>query len=106
MNNRLPRVFVNKITSIKNNEKVSYGYNDVREAKPNKYETFDEKDNISQKVRRIFNSPNYIFKIKVNLKTKEGTFIKTLIGKNSTSLITIDNEKIPLIDVLDISICD
>ena len=50
----------------------------------------------------IFNSSDYIYKADVEIKLKNVTVTKRIVGRNSTHLITIDNELIPLTDIIDI----
>lgn len=50
----------------------------------------------------IFNSPGYVYKANVIVKLNSGTVNKKIIGKNNTQIITIDNELIPIKDILDI----
>jgi len=102
MNKKLPGVFQNKINKkINNNESVFYGRKSEIE--------MDRKDrvigkNINQKISDIFNSIKYVYKIDVLITTKDGKEVKTLIGKNYNSLITIDNEIIPISNIIDIEI--
>lgn len=58
--------------------------------------------NINQKINEVFNSSNYIYKADVELTLKSGTVVKRIVGRNSTHLITIENELIPISDVIDI----
>lgn len=92
--NKIPKVFEGKVESDGNNEKVYY------KSKPEIKETSNK--NINQKISEIFNSSNYIYKAKTNIKLKSGWTEKTIIGKNSTHLITMENELIPITDILDI----
>ena len=57
---------------------------------------------ILQKINSIFTSSNYIYKADVEIKLKDKTINKRVIGKNKTHLITIDNELISISDILDI----
>ena len=58
--------------------------------------------NINQKINEVFNSSNYIYKADVELTLKSGTVVKRIVGRKSTHLITIENELIPISDVIDI----
>lgn len=58
--------------------------------------------NINQKINEVFNSSNYIYKADVELTLKSGTVVKRIVGRNSSHLITIENELIPISDVIDI----
>ena len=50
----------------------------------------------------MFNSTSYIYKADVKITLKNGSISKRIVGRNSTHLITIDNELIPITDILDI----
>lgn len=61
-----------------------------------------EYKNINQKINAIFNAPNYIYKADVEITLKSGKVTKKIVGKNTTHLITMENELIPLTDIIDI----
>ena len=95
---KLPSVFKNTLSKdINNNDRV--------------YTTFQSKDieenetqglNVLQKINLIFNSSNYVYKANVDIKLKDKTITKQIIGKNKTHLITKENELIPITDIIDI----
>ena len=100
LDKKIPKVFANNISSKGNNEGVFYSSHDeVKEEV-----TFDESPskNVNQKIRDIFNSSSYVYKADAIIKLKSGTVVKRIIGKNSTHLITMDNDLIPISDILDI----
>lgn len=109
MEKKLPKVFANKIDkSLDNNKNVFYSANDVdmdvrsdniSNAKSN-YEIKGQ--NVNQKINSIFTSTRYVYKADVDITTKEGKISKRVIGRNSTHLITIDNELVPITDIIDI----
>lgn len=108
MEKKLPKVFANKIDkSLNNNKDVFYsakGDNfDVRSSDSSNERTFEVKgQNVNQKINSIFSSPRYVYKADVDITTKDGKISKKIIGRNSTHLITIDNELIPVTDIIDI----
>lgn len=103
MEKKLPGIFANKIDKpLANNTKVAYGMKEEPQKKAVKEKPLVEK-NIHQKLREIFASPRYVYKADVKIVTKEGTIQKKIIGQNQTHLITIDNDLIPISDVMDIS---
>ena len=57
---------------------------------------------INKKIRDIFNSSSYLYRANVVITFKNGEVTKKIIGKNNNQLITIDNELIPIDDILDI----
>ena len=93
----LPKVFKNQINkSFTNNEKVFYSNNKVTEEK-----TKDDK-NIVQKINAIFSSPNYIYKANVEITLKDKILNTRIIGRNKSFIITMDNNLIPIKDIIDI----
>ena len=102
MDKKLPGIYANKVGgNIGNNKQVFYS-ND-REIGDRGSETMTKiEKNINQKINEIFNSTNYIYKADVELRLKSGTVNKRIVGKNAVHLITIENELIPIADILDI----
>lgn len=109
MDKKLPHVFANKLEKeFKNNEKIYYS-NMTNNSNSNpgvkaETETRSKNNNlnVNQKINNIFNSNRYVYKADVNITTKSGVLNKKIIGQNSLYLITIDNELIPISDILDI----
>jgi len=102
MEKKLPKVFANTIDKeLKNNESVFYEKMKEKEEteirQVNKYDL-----SISQKINKIFGSSKYVYKADVDIKTKDGTFSKKVIGRNKNQLITIENELINIDDIIDI----
>lgn len=106
MKKELPKVFANKIDKVlTNNERVSYGLNEKEEpllTKNPKSIIEKRKMNVNQKIDAIFNSPGYVYKANVSIKLNTGLVTKQIIGKNNTHIITINNELIPIKDIIDI----
>ncbi len=91
------KVFVNRIDKkIHNNEEVYYSKEE------RKKDVKKITKNVYQKINDIFTSKNYIYKADVVIVTKDSTLNKTIIGKNKNHLITIDNELIPISEIVDI----
>ena len=96
----LPKVFHNNINkTFNNNEKVFYSNN----TKENSIieEKKDDK-NILQKINEIFASPNYVYKANVEITLKDKKVTKRIIGRNKEFIITMDNDLIPIKDIVDI----
>ena len=93
----LPKVFHNKINKkINNNSNVFYSSNkDSNEDKSNE-------KNIIQKINQIFSSPNYVYKANVEITLKDRKIEKRIIGRNRNYIITMDNDLIPIVDIIDI----
>lgn len=98
MKKELPRVYGLNVDHD-TNSKMSY--NKFEEEKK---ERFVYETTVPQKIKEIFNSVNYIYKVDVIIETKEGSFKKRIIGRTNNYLITIDNERIAIDDIIDIYI--
>lgn len=112
MERKLPGVFVNKIEKrINNNETVYYTSNQnheqstsVKESAVVQKKIGSIEPNIKQKINELFKSVNYIYKLDVSITLKDQKITKRIIGYNSQDLITFDNERIPIQDILDIEV--
>ena len=104
----LPKMYRNKIErEINNNEKIFCTMYNTTNDIENKREDRNIRNNnktVEQKIADIFNSPNYIYKIDVVIKTDTDTKNKRIVGKTKTNLITIDSEYIPINTIRDIYI--
>lgn len=90
---RKPKVFQNIISKkIDNNRNCSVTRSNEA------YESAD----VTTKINNIFNSKDYIYKANVVIKLNSGSVEKQIIGKKDDNLLTIDNEIIPIKDILDI----
>lgn len=107
----LPKMYHNKIDKeINNNEKIfSTMFVEDKNtffSKEDRGSIEIKKDNytVEQKIAKIFNSPNYIYKIDVMIVTEQSSSKKRIVGKTKTNLITMDNEYIPINTIRDIYI--
>ena len=108
MNKKLPGVFPGKIKKNSGNNKQVF-YSDKESdamVMVNKEENEEFpvriKKNVNQKINEILNSPSYVYKADVVIKLKDKTVNKRIVGRNNSHLITIENELIPITDVVDI----
>lgn len=103
MNKKLPGVFVNKNTGvIKNNKEQFYSKEEVSSNKDNIMNDNIKMIMVRKKINDLFNSDNFVYKVKAIITTSEGDKEYTLIAKNNDSLLTINNESIPISEILDI----
>lgn len=91
----LPRVFQNKDININTNNYQEYFYSSNSNIIKNN-------TNIKDKINKIFNNRDYIYKINVIIETIDNKKEYTLIGKTSKKLITLDNELINIDSIIDI----
>lgn len=94
----LPNVFQNRnIGNINNDQEIFYGNKETIPIKQVK------KIDIDQKIKQLFQSKNYVYKLNVSITTNTNTFDSVIIGKSNNNLITIDNELIPIKNIIDIN---
>lgn len=90
MKNKLPKIF--KAQSNKNfNNNENYFYGEYR-SKKNKV-TIDDLFKI-----------NEIYRTNIKLLLKDKTITKTIIGRTQNNLITLDNEIIPISEIIEIEL--
>ncbi len=80
------RTIINNNNSINNNSSINNF---------SKYE-------VNKKINDIFNSSDYVYKVDVTIVTEDGEYKKRVVGRVKDSLITMDNEKIPIDSIIDI----
>lgn len=101
--NKLPKVYVNKISSKSvNNEEVFYSNEGKSVSKTLDSSSVVNNLLVQKKINDIFNSPNFVYKVNVILTLKDGKREETLIAKTTDSVLTIDNKVIPIKDILGI----
>lgn len=105
MEKKLPEIFHNKIDKkLENNKSVFYSReSESRTQKENNEYSKENKLNIYQKINQIFSSPNYVYKADVFIKLKDKEITTKIIGRNENFLITMDNQLIPITDIIDIT---
>ncbi|MCX4365994.1 MAG: hypothetical protein OSJ70_09530 [Bacilli bacterium] len=91
----LPNVFQNKKIEIKDTpQELFYGNRIIPK------ET--EKKDIKTTIKNLFQSKNYVYKLDVLIETKNNTLDTSIVGQTNNHLITINNELIPIRDIIDI----
>lgn len=99
----LPKVFRNNNTGvIKNNVEQYYSKEDNLKTNLELTNGNMKPIIIKKKINDIFNSSAFIYKVNVIITTVDGDKECTLIAKNNDSLLTLNNEKILISDILDI----
>lgn len=101
MDKKLPKVFANKFDKkISNNNTVFYS---ASKEKSNALAN-NKAININKKISNIFNSNSFVYKKEVKIILHDQSVVKQVIGRNQKNLITIDNELIPIKDIIDIEV--
>lgn len=89
-------LFVNKFDKeFRNNEKVYY-------SKGNNIEKKLSKIDVKKEINDIFKSNDFVYKADVAITLKDKKIKTTIIARNNSSLITMDNEIIKISDIIDI----
>ena len=101
MKKEIPKIFVNKIDKINNNEEVFYSYKNNKMGDNKKEEIMNEFD-IQNKIDELFRSNDFIYKKKFYIRTKYGEGYYTIISKSYDYLLTINGEKIYINNILEI----
>ena len=92
----LPRVFPGKVKEdLQNTQNIFYG---------NERGDVKKLDSLTliKKINSIFADTSHVYKSKVKITLEKETVEKVIVGKNSTSLITIDGELIRIMDIYNI----
>lgn len=100
MNKKIPNIFKKDVTKDHiNNKTVS----SVRKEISNKK---TDNKSVSEKLNKLFKSNRYVFNIGVIIKTKKKDYDTKIIGKIKNSIITMEDDVIPIIEIEDIIIKD
>ena len=101
MNKKLPNVFVNKIEKkLDNNEHVYYS--DHEEQKKDVVDEFIEIKNIRDKIVEMYKDVPFLYKKKVEIILKDKKIETKVISYNQNYLITMDDQRIMIDDIIDI----
>lgn len=115
MKKELPEIFKKSVDSKHcNNKKVFYTSENKETTETQQTITITTNDNVinnslstvEEKIRKLFKSSRYIFNINVLIKTDKKDYDTKIAGKVKNSLVTVDNEVIPIIEINDIIIKD
>lgn len=109
---KLPKIFQNEFNKpINNNKKVCYlkeeeQINNRLSSKVEEYkeEPIQDYQSIMTTLSKIFSGMGYSYNIPVTIETKNKTYNTNLIAKTNYHVITLDNEVIPISEILNITI--
>jgi hypothetical protein len=92
---KLPEIYKNNINRhINNNKKYCYLEN-INES---------NSESLDDKLNYIFKSTHHPYNINVIIKTKDKVYNTSLVTKKKNNLITIDNDIIPLNEIVSLDI--
>ncbi len=106
---KLPEIFRKKVEPNHiNNKQVYYGSDSEKLTRniEKKSNDFEQDMSVEDKIRKLFKSSRYIFNIDVIIKTNKKDYNTKIAGKVKNSLVTVDNEIIPIVEINDIIIKD
>lgn len=93
---KIPELYKNKnINPVNNNKKL---YRIMEREIINKEEIKNTLDN-------IFDNYNYYCHKKINIITKNNDYKTFIIARNKNSIFTLENEEIPITDIIEIKDC-
>lgn len=112
MNNKLPKIYANRIEKkINNNKEIyvstkqpKYKDDDKTEKTTNIIKENKKNKTIQQKINEIIKTKNYIYKIPVKIELNDKEIITNIIGKNNKNIITMNNELIKIEEIKNIEI--
>ena len=105
MRKDLPNVYKNQQVMKNKNNKDSC-YVDSQNKVDDKVKTEEHLVSVSDKLRRLFRSSRYVFNIGVIIETTRKTYDTKIAGQVKNSIVTVDGEVIPIIEIKDIIIKD
>ena len=100
MNKKIPNIFKKNVTKDHINNKT------VSSVKEEISNTKTDNRSVSEKLNKLFKSNRYVFNIGVIIKTKKKDYDTKIIGKIKNSIITMEDDVIPIIEIEDIIIKD
>ena len=106
MEKKLPKVFKKDITKEHMTNTKIYSTSTSKKEVKEKKKTNINNLTVEEKIKRLFKSSRYIFNIGVIIKTAKKDYDTKIIGKVKNSLITFENEEIPIIEIEDIIVKD
>lgn len=104
MNDKIPKIYKNKIDKLRTKVQKDFYYHSDNEINnraitPSKI----SRSELLDKINAIFKRPDFVYQADVIIMYKTGeNKHKKIVGLKENYLITIDNEKIMLDDILDI----
>lgn len=106
MKKELPHIYKNETVSrVKKNRDV-YHIQASDENPEKEVLLGNDPVSVEAKLKKLFQSRRYIFNIGVEIITKRKVYDTKIAGKVKNSIVTIDGEVIPMIEIEDIIIKD
>lgn len=105
MAKQLPKIFQSPIShKIENNNKMFYSLNQEKAAQNAPIISQNNKniESVEKTLDNLFHTTGYIFNIPVEIVTKEKKLQTKIAGKVKNTIITLDNDVIPITEIISI----
>lgn len=100
MSDKIPEIYKNKIEKLKSKVQKDFYYHYKDN---NNIEDKVDKKTLLEKINAIFKRPDYVYQADITIMYKNGeSKHKKVVGLKDNYLITLDNEKIMLDDIINI----
>lgn len=104
MKKELPNIYKSQLSKDNNRNLDVYH---VKEMSENRKENSRYSQlTVEQKIKKLFQSSRYIFNIEVKIITNKKEYNTKIAGKVKNSIVTVDGDTIPIIEIEDIIIKD
>lgn len=104
MKKDLPNIYKNQVSSRACNNKSVYYVKDGEEIKKEVYQ--DQAGTVEEKLKKLFRSSRYVFNIGVIIETERRTYDTKIAGQVKNSIVTVEGDVIPIIEIKNIIIKD
>ena len=109
MNKKLPSIYRSEGTKKSVNKEVFYSYLEDKklETEEKKFEREEKTDStltINETLYQIFNRKGYSFNVPVHIKLKDKELDTFLAARTQTTLLTLDDEVIPIDSIISLKI--
>lgn len=111
MKKKLPEIFKKEVNQSHINNKRIFYVTDTKienENIPKVNPAYLDSQTLSveDKIKKLFKSSRYIFNIGVVIKTDKKDYDTKIAGRVKNSIVTVDNDVIPIVEINDIIIKD
>ncbi len=109
MQKKLPKIYQSSFShKVDNNNKVFYSFYQNKQSmenypySANLESNHQEEKSVESTLRELFQTTGYIFNIPVEIKTSTRTLDTKIAGKVKNTIITLDNDVIPISEIVSI----
>ena len=107
MRKDLPNIYKGQIPgNVKNNKDMCYVSESGVEKPVEKKVHADQPGTVEEKLKRLFRNSRYVFNIGVIIETSRKTYDTKIAGQVKNSIVTVDGDVIPIIEIKNIIIKD